>query len=258
MWNENKEVINKIYERAEKYWCNLKNNLSKELLAFKPYGFILGLIIFGLFIASALKIYRIIMFPSAMCLLIFFFVSHFRAINMISKLYPISGKGEILIHSINNKKYVKGKRKVCYKVSKNTREIRVKVSFQGKLTNGFFDFKIFLNDGNFFFYPDRITYFNDFHIAKIQNKYQLILDNIFDTGVIQGKWSHKDLQIIFKFPIRERSSYNNVKISSNVKKIIIGVYEDPVYTLSFKTGIPQRSEEVRLLVTSACIKLEYL
>lgn len=265
LWKENKKVAERIYDETIEHWNKLEEVLSKELFVFKPRCFVMGLIVFGLYLASAFifpfKVQdypiQIITFLLAISIFVLLLYFHIEALKMSTKLYPSVGKGKVLIESINDQIYHKGKDEVCYEVLDNAPEIRVKVSFQGKLTNGFFDSRIFLEDGTYFFSPNRITYFNDFIIREHEGKPRLVLTHIFDTGVIQGEWSSKNLCLIFNFPIKIGGKYDHARIPSGVQKIVIGVYEDPAYTLTptVRGGVPRQSEEVRLPVAFATIKI---
>lgn len=191
----------------------------------------------------------------AIILLSILFYAHLKAIRVLNIIYPPLGKGEVLIHRINNEVYEDGKREVRYKVPKNVKEIQVEVSFQGKLTNGFFDSLIYLTNRDFFYCPDRLTYYNDFYLEKVKDELRLTLYNFYDTGIIQGKWDNKNLRLIFKFPIRIGGKYGDVGIPLDVRKIIIGVYEDPTYSFALRGRLPKQYEEVRLPVSYAKVEL---
>jgi hypothetical protein len=236
-------ILAQIYDEAAKKWTEELVKIhpitnATLIVDFLPFIFFATSILLW-FLSSATSIYAaffasLTMFYAAIAVFIWAIYAHIHNLKqVVSITVAPEGEGELWIQKIGQESFEKGMKALTYKVT-NTKKVEVGVSFEGKLTNGYFEC-LLVGEKNFKqWLPDESTYFADY---SYPDGLKLTVDPIFAIGVIQGKRTFENTSITLNIPLElelfllPSTSLNfckDYRITEKVTEIEIGIYEDPI------------------------------
>jgi hypothetical protein len=246
-WRKKREsstILARIYDESEEKWTEELVKIhpitnATLIVDFLPFIFF-AISIFLWLLYSATSLYAaffasLTMFYAALAVFIWAIYAHIHNLKQVESITVApEGEGELWIQKIGEESFEKGMKALTHKVT-NTKKVEVVVSFEGKITNGYFEC-LLVGEKNFKqWLPDESTYFADY---SYPDGLKLTADPTFSLGVIQGKRSFENTTITLNIPLElelfllPRSSLNfckDYRITEKVTEIEIGIYEDPIH-----------------------------
>jgi hypothetical protein len=274
-------VLKKMYEDCIKAWIRERIRVLTFYLSLLYY---FDLVVLILFIAVPLSnnveylseleidliIYNVTIFKSKLPIIIFYialgliFSILYTHINIVKEIenvtFPKKGKGQIWIKNINRNVYDKPQKEFNYDASGKD-ELNIQVSFKGKVSNGFFDTKVYFVDNKYVYYPDRNTFLSDFYLTSPQ---VLVLTELpIETGIIQGKRCFENTVSTLTFELiytSDNKQIGHLLKNNIITRLEISLYEDPIFLPSDKPRggrIEQEPFRDRFKIDTVIVNLKY-
>ncbi len=244
-------ILARIYDEAAERWMEALVKIhpitnATLIVDFLPFIFFAGSILLW-FLSAATAIYAaffasLVMFYAAIGVFIWAIYAHIHNLRQVESIAVApEGEGELWVQKVGEESFESGMKTLTHKVT-NAKKVEVAVSFEGKLTNGYFEC-LLVGEKNFKQrLPDESTYFADY---SYPDGLKLTVDPVFSIGVLQGKRSFENTLVtlnipleleLFLLPSTNVKFSKDYRITEKVTEIEIGIYEDPTHLANTQNG----------------------
>jgi len=254
------QTVRDFRKKADDKWRTLRDGLGDPAIlhrgyfAFLPVAFFcfVATLLFALPLRSVLPcgtllLFLVLSFSAGLLFLTAGIILHLRSLSVFRLLFPPEGRATLRIHEVNGQPYTGAR----LALPSATNYVDVDVSFEGSVTNGFIDTRVIFDTGEYLYYPDPDSYLSPFTYRGRT----LVLNPIYDTGLIQGKWDNTDTCRTLRFYVKKDPASPYPFLGQTVAKLEVGLYEDPLFYPSFEPrgGLAEKPERIRLQVDAKTI-----